>query len=152
MRLAAPSLALVCVLACAGGARAQAADTGVVHVRGPTVVACARPVSQAVLDAGGDMATVMDDFGWHWSEAVDALRAHGIAAEARTGGWVWLRTGDRLRSVRCPRPVGYVMVAPGRLPKVLAGVRTDSDLLDAAAAYFRRRDLARKEHGDGGQR
>jgi hypothetical protein len=44
------------------------------------------------------------------------------------------------------------MVAPGRLPKVLAGVRTDSDLLDAAAAYFRRRDLARKEHGDGGQR
>jgi hypothetical protein len=59
--------------------------------------------------------------------------------------WVKLATPQRLRLVRCPG-VGYVLAAPGRLPRVLRGVTTDSDLVDAAAAYFHRPEL---KEGDG---
>ena len=149
MRTAA-ALALCAACASARGLHAQSDDTAAVVVRGPVVVACFRPVAQARVDRDRDLATVMDDFTWHWSEAARSLRAHGVVAEARGSGWVKLATRDRLRLVRCPRPVGYVFAAPGRLPKVVAGVATDLDLLRAAAAYFRRPELAKTEAGDGG--
>ena len=146
---AAIAVACAAALASAGPLRAQAADTAVVHVRGPVVVACFERVEQARVDADEEMATGMDDFAWHWSEAARSLEARGVAAESRGSGWVKLATrDDRLRLVRCPKPVGYVLAAPGRLPKVLAGVTADLDLLRAAAAYFRRPELARKEDGD----
>ncbi|HEX8903393.1 MAG TPA: hypothetical protein VF771_00985, partial [Longimicrobiaceae bacterium] len=91
MRSAA-ALALAAVLTLAGTARAQGDDTAAVPLRGPTVVACFERVSQARVDADEALATVMDDFSWHWSEAVDSLRAHGIATHSRGSRWVKLRT------------------------------------------------------------
>ncbi|MBV9108634.1 MAG: hypothetical protein JO306_04415, partial [Gemmatimonadetes bacterium] len=79
----------------------------------------------------------------------DALKAHGVAAEARMTRWVKLAYPGRLRLVRCPGD-GYVLAAPGRLPKVIRGVATDDDLLARAAAYFHRPELARAEGTDAG--
>lgn len=140
--------AVLALVAAAAPLGAQAADTSAVRVRGPVVVACYVPVAQSRLDADGDLATVFDDFSYHWSSAAGSLRARGAAAEMRGVRWVRLRTEGRTRLVRCPAPVGYVLAAPGRLPKVVAGVATDSDLVDAAAAYFRW--PRRKEGGDAG--
>ncbi|HSU16003.1 hypothetical protein [Longimicrobium sp.] len=139
------------LLASAAPVAAQQVDTSAVAVRGPTVVACYR-VAQGQVDADDDLATVLDDFSWHWSHASESLRGHGVAAEDRFGEWVKLRTDSRLRLVRCPRPVGYVFAAPGRLPKVVTGVETDSDLLERAAAYFRRPELASGKGSDGRHR
>ena len=148
MKIAA-GLALGLAAASADALHAQAADTASVPVRGPTVVACFHPVTQAQVDADPDLATVLDDWQWHWSGAARALRAHGVAAEARMSDWVKLAVGGRLRLVRCPE-VGYVLVAPGRGPKVLRGVTTDADLVDAAAAFFGRADLKLEAEGDAG--
>lgn len=153
MRIA-PLLAL-CLCLCAVPAsgrslRAQAADTAAVVVRGPVVVACFEPVTQAQVDRDADLATTLDDWQWHWSESARSLRSHGVVAEARMAAWVKLATPQRLRLVRCPG-VGYVFAAPGRLPRVLRGVTAGTDLLDAAAAYFRRPEL-KEEAGDGGHR
>jgi len=136
--------------AAAAPLRAQRPDTSTVRVRGPVVVACYIPVPQERLDTDEDVATVFDDFSYHWSQAVDTLERRGVAAEMRGARWVKLLLGGRLRLVRCPRPVGYVLAAPGRLPRVITGVETDSGLVDAAAAYFRWPE--RKEHRDGGHR
>jgi hypothetical protein len=144
------ALAALALIAAAAPLRAQARDTSAVRVRGPVVVACYIPVPQARLDTDEDMATVFDDFSWHWSGASDSLRARGVVAEMRGGRWVKLLSAGRMRLVRCPRPVGYVLAAPGRLPRVITGVETDSDLVDAAAAYFRWPE--RKEHRDADHR
>jgi hypothetical protein len=130
---------------------AQAADTASVPVRGATVVACFEPVTQEEVDSGSDTAAALDDWGWSWSTESDALKAHGVAAEARKTRWVKLAYPGRLRLVRCPGN-GYVLAAPGRLPKVLRGVRTDDDLLAEAAKYFRRPELAHAEGSDAGHR
>jgi len=122
--------------AAAAPLRAQRPDTSTVRVRGPVVVACYIPVPQERLDTDEDVATVFDDFSYHWSQAVDTLERRGAAAQ--------------MRGARCPRPVAYVLAAPGRLPRVITGVETDSGLVDAAAAYFRWPE--RKEHRDGGHR
>jgi hypothetical protein len=142
--------AVLGVIASAAPLGAQAPDTSAVRVRGPVVVACYIPVPQERLDADEDLATVFDDFSYHWSQAVDTLERRGVAAQMRGARWVKLLSAGRLRLVRCPRPVGYVLAAPGRLPRVITGVETDSDLVDAAAAYFRWPE--RKERRDGGHR
>ncbi|HEX6751789.1 MAG TPA: hypothetical protein VF092_31130 [Longimicrobium sp.] len=147
MKIAAVALCLV--VASADALRAQAADTASVPVRGPTVVACFHPVTQAQVDADPDLGTVLDDWQWHWSSAARSLRAHGVAAEARMADWVKLAIAGRLRLVRCPG-VGYVLAAPGRGPKVLRDVMTDSDLVDAAARFFGRADLKLEGEGDAG--
>ena len=147
----AAALALACVLAAAGTARAQAPDTATVLVRGPTVVACFHPVTLAQVDTDDDLATVLDDWQWHWYGAARSFRAHGVAAEARMANWVKLAIGGRLRLVRCPG-VGYVLVAPGRGPKILRDVMTDAELVDAAAAFFGRPDLKIDEEGHAGHR
>jgi hypothetical protein len=144
------ALAVLALIASAAPLRAQALDTSAVRVRGPVVIACFIPVPQERLDTDEDMATVFDDFSWHWSGAADSLQARGVAAEMRGARWVKLLSAGRLRLVRCPSPVGYVLAAPGRLPRVITGVETDSDLIDLAAAYFRWPE--RKEHRDGGHR
>lgn len=147
----AAALALAAALATATAAHAQAADTATVVVRGPTVVACFEGVTDAQLERDPDLATTLDDWQWHWSGAARSLQAHGVVAEARMAGWVKLAMPGRLRLVRCPG-VGYVLVAPERQPKLLRGVTTDSDLLEAAAAYFRRPELTGRNEGDGGHR
>ena len=144
------ALAVLALAAAAAPLRAQRPDTSTVRVRGPVVVACFIPVPQERLDTDEDMATVFDDFAWHWSGAADSLRARGVAVEMRGVRWVRLLSAGRMRLVRCPRPVGYVLAAPGRLPRVITGVETDSGLVDAAAEYFRWPE--RKEHGDAGHR
>jgi hypothetical protein len=146
MKMAA-TLALAAALASATALHAQQADTATVFVRGPTVVACFEPVTDAQLDRDPDLATTLDDWQWHWSDSARSLRAHGVVAEARMTGWVKLALPGRLRLVRCPG-AGYVLAEPERQPKVLRGVTTGSDLLDAAAAYFRRPELTERDERD----
>jgi hypothetical protein len=135
--------ALACAaLACARPARAQdAVDTTAVVVRGPTVVACWTPMSDAKMARDGDAAEAYGDFALNWRSSQASLRRAGIAAERRDARVVWLADDGRLRAVPCPG-VGYVLAEPARQPKLIRGVMTDVDLATAAAAYFRRPDLA----------
>lgn len=132
-----------------GALHAQAADTASVPVRGPTVVACFEPVTQEEADSGSDTAEALDDWEWYWATEHDALVAHGVAAETRMTRWVKLAYPGRLRLVRCPGN-GYVLAAPGRLPKVMRGVETDDGLLAEAAKYFRRPELTHVKGRDAG--
>jgi hypothetical protein len=130
---------------------AQAADTASVPVRGATVVACFEPLTRKEAEFPSDATEALDDWEWYWSTESDALKGHGVAAETRMTRWVKLAYPGRLRLVRCPG-AGYVLAAPGRLPKVIIGVATDDDLLAQAAAYFGRPELKHAEAADAGHR
>jgi hypothetical protein len=116
-------------------------DTLRVPVAGPTVVAFFPPVTQAEVDADDELAAVLDDFTWHLSSAARALREAGVAVHVRFAAAVRLRDAGTEREF-VPggemRGVGYLLVLPGRAPRMLRGVMTDIDLLSAAADYFGR--------------
>lgn len=146
------SAVLACAaLACAGPARAQAADTGAVIVRRPTVVACWVPVSAAKRKADSDIDEAAADFELNWRSSAESLRRAGIAAGRRDARVVWLVDDGRLRAVPCPG-VGYILALPSAQPKVIRGVMTDADLAAAAARFFRRPDLLPPGSPDARQR
>jgi hypothetical protein len=146
MRL--PTLLLIAALTAACGAAERApapvrasvtaGDTTIV-IAGPALVALIPAATQAQLDADEGLASTLDDFGHYLAEATPALRAAGVTVHGVTGRRAHLVSGDP------PRPLAaiaadaprHVLVAPGRAPQVLEGVRTDDDLLRAAALYFR---------------
>jgi len=112
-----------------------------VEVTGPTLIAFYPPNAAALIDAGGDAATALDDYGYHLASATDGLRALGVQV---------VSVGSRvLHVVQDGRPIvftvppdsadlGYYFAAPARAPAVYYGVRTDSDLLETAHQYLRR--------------
>jgi len=79
--IAATTVASLLALACREApppARAEpSADSATVVVAGPTFVGFFPPVTDAEVAADDDLNTVLDDFGWHVSEATDSLRRSG---------------------------------------------------------------------------
>ena len=133
------------VVAPAARARSDSApanDSGLVHIQGPTLVAFYPQVTQAQIDSSEDLATVLDDFSYHLSTAMDSLRALGITVEDRPTGRLQLLDGGRRRQflpAKDSADVGYVFLAPGQAEKVYYGVMTNADLVEAAHAYLKRR-------------
>jgi hypothetical protein len=149
MRL--PTLLLLAVLAPAAcdsaddappSARAPIPAGGdtTLRVAGPTLVALFPAVTEKELEADEEgLASTVDDFGHHLSEATPVLLDAGVTVHNVPGRRARLVAGDP------PRPLAginnekprYVLIEPGRDPYVLEGVQTDADLLHAAAVYFR---------------
>ena len=121
---------------------APASDSGLVHIQGPTLVAFYPQVTQAQIDSSEDLATVLDDFSYHLSTAMDSLRLLGITVDDRPTGRLQLLDGGRRRQflpAKDSADVGYVFLAPGRADRVYYGVMTNADLVAAAHAYLGKR-------------
>jgi hypothetical protein len=111
-----------------------------VDVTGPTLIAFYPPSASALIDAGDDQATALDDFGYHLASATDSLRALGVRVVSVGSRVLHVVDGARTTVFAVPRDsadLGYYLVAPGRAPVVYHGVRADVELLDAAHEYLR---------------
>ena len=120
-------------------ARASVPDSTWIVVNQPVFVAFFPPVSEAQTTEDQDLNTVLDDFGWHITQATDSLEAEGFRVEVRFEDTLWLRSGHHeWRFVPLPDSTpGYYLVAPNRTPVILYGVRTDIDLVEAAVRFRR---------------
>ena len=114
-------------------------DSMVVHVRGPTLVTFYPTVTQAQVDSNEDLATVLDDFSFHSSAARDSLLALGFTIVDHPPGIIRVIDGAVARDIALARDsaeVGFVFVAPGRRDRVLYGVTTSTDLIDAGHKFL----------------
>jgi hypothetical protein len=114
-------------------------DSTTVLVQGPVLVAFYPAASQEAVDSSEDLATVIDDFSYHLSTAMDSLRALGITVTERPVGQIRLSEGGRAREflpAKDSADVGYLFVIPGQPDRVQYGVMTNSDLVDAARHYL----------------
>ena len=119
--------------------RRSVPDSELVPLRGPTLIAFFPRVTQAQVDSSEDLATVLDDFAYHLSAARDSLLALGFVIVERPHGPLVVVEGSRSRDIipaTDSADVGYVFVAPGRREQVLYGVRTNTDLIEAARTFL----------------
>lgn len=149
------AIAALALLACADGpppaVRAESAraaappavavprDSTWIEVTGPTLIAFYPPSAAAVIDAGDDAATALDDFGYHLASAIDSLRVLGVRVESVGSRVLHVVQGGRTTVFTVPRDsadIGYYLVAPGQAPVVYHGVLADADLIDAAQRYL----------------
>lgn len=110
-----------------------------VHVRGPTLITFYPTVTQAQVDSNEDLATVLDDFSFHLSAARDSLLALGFTIIDHPPGIVRVIDGAAARDIALApdsADVGFVFVAPGRQDRVLYGVTTGIDLIDAGHKFL----------------
>lgn len=120
-------------------ARTAMPDSMAVHVHGPTLISFYPTVTQAQVDSSEDLATVLDDFSYHLSTAQDSLRAMGFAIVDHPPGTIQIIDASSSRDiVLAPdsADVGFVFVAPGRRDRVMYGVMTRGDLIDAGHRFL----------------
>jgi hypothetical protein len=116
-------------------------DSMAVHVRGPTLIAFYPTVTQAQVDSNEDLATVLDDFSVHLSAGRDSLLALGFTIVDHPPGMIRVIEGAVARDIALApdsADVGFVFVAPGRRDRVLYGVTTGADLIDAGHKFLAR--------------
>lgn len=120
-------------------ARTAIPDSTAVHVHGPTLISFYPTVTQAQIDSSEDLATVLDDFSYHRSTAQDSLRAMGFTMVDHPPGTIRVIDASGSRSiVLAPdsADVGFVLVAPGRRDRVMYGVMTGGELIDAGRKFL----------------
>ena len=120
-------------------AQSPVPDSMAVRVHGPTLISFYPTVTQAQIDSSEDLATVLDDFSYHLSTAQDSLRAMGFTIIDHPPGTIRIidATGSRdIALVPDSADVGFVFVAPGRRDRVMYGVTTGSDLIDAGHVFL----------------
>jgi hypothetical protein len=118
------------------------ADSMMVAIDGPTLIAFYPAVTQAQVDSSEELATVFDDFSYHLSSASDSLRALGITIKSRPIGEIrFVEAGQRRQFLpaRDSAEFGYLLVAPGRAQRVFYSVMSNSDLVQAAHEYLENR-------------
>lgn len=111
------------------------AETPAVVVRGPTVVACFVPVSDAEMDSNPDLNEALADFQLYSAQARRPLQRRGIAYHVLSARSFRMRINGKVNSYRV-EGAAYYFVAPGKKPQIETGVMTDTDLLAAADKYF----------------
>jgi hypothetical protein len=117
-------------------------DSVWIDLKGPTLIGFYPIVTNAQIDADQDLATVLDDFSYHFGSASDSLAALGFTLTMRGGDTLWLRTTSDRWMVTRPRDsadVGYLLVDPERRQLVMYGVRTNLDLIESGMAFLRGR-------------
>jgi len=109
----------------------------VFEVKKPTVIAFFHPVTDDELNSNAGLNEVLSDFQYHLRGARVRLEEAGITVheiytrsftvKLPTSTTIFKPTGDA---------VGYYLIVPGKNPKIVYGVMTDSDLLFIANKYF----------------
>lgn len=111
-------------------------QTFVIHKR--TIVAFFPRVTQADLDSDEDTNEALSDFQFYSGSVRASLQKAGIDFLDADSPSFRVRIGTKIQTFHAGKVlIGYYFTAPGRLPHVEYGVRTDTDLLDAARKYFR---------------
>ena len=119
--------------------RTAVPDSVVVRVHGPTLISFYPTVTQAQIDSSEDLATVLDDFSYHLSTAQDSLRAMGFTIVDHPPGTIRIVDASGSRDVVLApdsADVGFVFVAPDRRDRVMYGVMTSSELIDAGHKFL----------------
>lgn len=119
--------------------RTAVPDSMAVRIHGPTLISFYPTVTQAQIDSSEDLATVLDDFSYHLSTAQDSLRAMGFTIVDHPPGTIRIVDASGSRDiVLAPdsAEVGFVFVAPGRRDRVMYGVMTGGDLIDAGRKFL----------------
>ena len=120
-------------------AQSPVPDSTAVHVHGPTLISFYPTVTQAQIDSSEELATVLDDFSYHRSTAQDSLRAMGFTIVDRPPGTVRIDGASGSRDIALApdsADVGFVLVAPDRRDRVMYGVMTGSELIDAGHKFL----------------
>lgn len=111
-----------------------------VLIAGPSVVAFWRvPASDSVLEAEPDLASALDDQQYYWSETRPLLEAAGVAALDQPGRTFMVAEPKRrwrFTAHADSAETGFLLVAPGRAPRVIYGRQFPDDMLAAARDFF----------------
>ncbi len=112
-----------------------AADSPVVVVRGPTVVAFFTPATEEELAKDSDTNEALADFQVYAAEYRKSLPKMGIEFHELYVHSFQLLIGKKRTTFRpADAEVGYYFVAPGRKPRVEYGVSTSIE--EIARTYF----------------
>lgn len=106
-------------------------------IRRPTILAFFPPATPAELEHDPDTNEALSDFQLYANQARKQLSQVGV--ELKEVYALSFRVNNAGKTTRFhPRKtaIGYYLVAPGKRPRVLYGVQTDADLLQAASEYF----------------
>jgi hypothetical protein len=107
----------------------------VIVVKGPTIVAFFATSTRSQNSAEANEA--LSDFQFYAKSVRGRLKNAGIAFHELYTHSFRLREGRRLITFGPgKRDVGYYLTAPGKKPRIEYGVMTDSDLIQAANAFF----------------
>jgi hypothetical protein len=105
------------------------------------------PASDSVLEANPDLASALDDQQYYWANTRPLLQANGISALDQPGRVFIVqepRRRWRFAAAADSAAVGYLLVAPGRTPRVLYGRQFPDELLAAARAFARTAPVRRQ--------
>lgn len=124
------------LLLLAGAIVGQKAAPVTYTVKGPTVIAFFRHVTDAEMEKDPDTNEALSDFQLYASQAAPKLKKAGITFEAASATAFRIKDGAHLRTFKAKIEVGYYFVAPGKEPRVEYGVRDDHQIEEIAAEYF----------------
>lgn len=119
----------------------QSVDSTAVVLRGPTLVAFSPSATQAQIDSSEALATILDDYSFHLSQAAESLRVLGITVNERTTGPIVVVDASGNKRLLVPRPdsarIAYAFLAPRARDTIYYGVLASSDLVAAAHTLLR---------------
>ena len=119
----------------------QTVDSTAVVLRGPTLVAFSPSATQAQIDSSEALATILDDYSFHLSQAAESLRALGIVVNERTTGPVVVVDASGNKRLLVPRRdsarIAYAFLAPRVRDTIYYGVMASTDLVAAAHVLLR---------------
>ena len=98
------------------------------------------PASDSVLEADPDLASALDDQQYYWANTRPLLEADGISALGQPGRVFVVEEPGRRWRFAAPKDsaaVGFLLVAPGRVPQALYGRQFPDELLAAARSFAR---------------
>jgi hypothetical protein len=148
-------LAIVAGLAgCAGRQPAPApvllpatADTGIALIDGPTLIGFCPPPTEAALGDSG-ASRKLADFREGLARLRDAFERAGVRVYEQYVDTLVVREAGGGLQIYVPPPeeggIGYYLAAPGRAPDILHGLRTDTEIREAAVRYFHGRGALRQ--------
>lgn len=116
----------------------RAQERLIIDVKGPTVIAFFRHVTDEELEKDPDTNEALSDFQLYAAQAREPMKRAGIDFQVISARSFRIRLGKTITNFQADKAdVGYYFIAPDRKPRVEYGVMTDSDLMQVAKEYFR---------------
>jgi hypothetical protein len=116
---------------------AHSAETPLIVVTGPTIVAFRVPVGVGELEKNENASEALADFQVYADRASEPLKKAKVDFRVVYAEAFQIRDGKKLVTFRTTTVgIGYYFVAPGMKPAVERGVMTHTDLFDCVRKYF----------------
>jgi hypothetical protein len=127
------ALACLALAACSAGAPGP-----VIGVDRPTVLAVWAQAPDSIVHRDEDLASAYDQLMYYWSESRPRLDSMGVSHDQRPLAWQRPRIVVDCHVLELSREmaIGYVLAAPGREPRLIAGLLMDEELADSVRSYL----------------